>query len=195
MLLSDLRRQRVVWHSGAPLRVMADVLERRLIDTDAIASLPLDGSCFCEGNTVAAFLAGSLDFEEIVRWVPPLSLIRWREIREHSSNASVSAPQDGAYLLHALFRPLFHPHKVFINGSTLFPDNMRPRVAIARRLLNLIRAEAWDEAIRLARDRYLAAGRMTITPSLGIRVNGEHVAAAFLIPMLSSDCLLASDAG
>jgi len=187
LLLSDPRPQRVVWHSGAPLRVMADVLERRLIDTDAIASLPLDGSCFCEVNTVAAFLAGSLDFEEIVRWVPPLSLIRWREIREHSSNASVSAPQDGAYLLHALFRPLFHPLKIFINGSPLFPDNLHPRAVTARRLLNLIRAEAWEEAIRLARDRYLAAGRMIVTPPSGVRVKGEHIAAALLIPMSSSD--------
>lgn len=187
LLLSNPRRQRVVWYSGSPLRVIMDVLERRLIDTDTTACLPLGGPCFCEVNTVAAFVAGSLDFEEIARWIPPFSLIHWRGIRQRVDNASVSMPQDGAYLLHALFRPLFHSLNVFINGSLLFPDNMRPRAATARRLLNLIRAEAWEEAIRLARDRYLAAGRMTVTPPSGVRVKGEHVAAALLIPMSSSD--------
>jgi len=185
--LGDQRPQRTVWYSGAPLSVLAAVLERRLIDAEAMAPLPLGGPCPCGADSVSAFLANTLDFEEIARWIPPLSLINWRRAYQTAASPLVSQPPDGAYLLHSLFRPLFHPPKIYVDGGVLFPEELQLRAVTTRRLLNLIRGEAWEEAIRMVRDRYLAVGRMTVAPPPGIHVNGECVAAALLIPMSDSD--------
>lgn len=183
----DRRPQRAVWHTGSPLRVLAAVLERRLIDAKATDLLPLGGPCPCNAALVAAFLADTLDVEEIARWIPPLSLINWRRPHRRVVDTSGLLPSDGAFLLHALFRPLFHPSKISIEGDVLFPKPLQPRAVTVRRMLSLIRGQAWEEAVRLARDRYLAAGRATVALPPDFRVDGESLAAALLIPMYDSE--------
>jgi CRISPR-associated protein Csx17 len=164
----DRRLQRAVWHAGAPLRMLAAMLERRLIDTKAVDSLPLGGPSPCNADLVAAFLADALDVEEIARWIPPLSLINWRRPHRRVVDTSALFPDDGAFLLHALFRPLFHPSEIYIEGEVLFQEHLQPRAVTARRLLHLLRGEAWEEAARIAQDRYLAAGRATVALPSGL---------------------------
>ena len=134
----------------------------------------------------SAFTSRALDFDLILRWIPPLSLIRWTQSRAAEEPANGQAAQlapDGTLLLHGLFRPLFYPFQLRIGDDTLFPDHLLPRAVAARRLFNLIRQESWDEAIQLARGRYLAAGRPTVVPPRDIRADGELLAAALLVPI------------
>jgi len=182
----EQRPQRVIWHSGQPLRVLADVLERRLIDTDAASPLPLRAKHLCTAEVFAGLMTRGLDFEMIVRWIPPLSLIRWDQQQIIASSAeeiTTSSSLDGTSLLHALFRPLFYPGKLRISRENLFPDRLLPRAITARRLLNLIRQGNWDEAIQLACGRYLAAGQTVVKPPSNIHADGELLAAALLTPL------------
>ena len=181
----EQRPQRVVWHRGQPLRVLADVLERRLVDTDTASPLPSGATRVCSAAELAVFMARALDFDLILRWVPPLSLIRWNQPHtiEHSEKEQATQLTfDGTFLLHALFRPLFYPGKLWTGNEKLFPDRLLPRAVTARRLLNLIRQEHWDEAIQLARGRYLAAGHATVKPPPHMHADGELLAAALLVP-------------
>ena len=182
----EQRPQRVVWHSGQPLRVLADVLERRLIDTDAASPLPLRAMHPCTAEVFVGLMTRGLDFEMIVHWIPPFSLIRWnpqQTIAPPAQERTASSSLDGTSLLHALFRPLFYPGKLRIGGENLFPDRSLPHAITARRLLNLIRQENWDEAIQLAGGRYLAAGHATVKPPPNLHADGALLAAALLTPL------------
>lgn len=186
----EQRPQRVVWHNGQPLRVLADVLERRLVDTDAAAPLPFAAARACAAETFAAFVSRAVDYDLIMRWIPPLSLIKWE--RQHADGqptkdqTSQSSP-NGTSLLLSLFRPLFYPSVLWIGNDRLFPKHLLPSAVTARRLLNLIRQESWDEAIQLARGRYVAAGRATVSTPSGIRADGELLAAALLVPLSANE--------
>jgi CRISPR-associated protein Csx17 len=187
--LGEQRPQRVVWHNGDVVRLLVDILERRLVDTDATAALPLTAHSFCRSDQVSAFLDGALDVDEIKRWIPPLALIDWSKWQPSLHPVQQSEPYaryDGSYLLHALFRPLFYPDMLQIDGNELFPAHLRPRPVIVRRLLNLIRQGEGEEAIQLARSRYLAAGYATVFPPCHLRADYERLAASLLIPMRRS---------
>jgi CRISPR-associated protein Csx17 len=175
------RPQRAVWSAGAPVRVLGDVLERRLIDAPAGEAPPLGGPCRCPAWMVSAFLQNLIDAEEVCRWVPALSLIDWR--RSEAAGGDDLVPWDGAYLLHSLFRPFFHADTICLRGEKLFPDRLAPRTVAARRLLSLIRQEAWGESVALAKSRYFAAGRAIVASPEGVEANGERLAAAMLIPV------------
>jgi len=185
----DKRPQRAIWHQGDLLRLLADILERRLVDTDAAKPLPLDARARCPLAAMAAFLSDSLDLELIGRWIPPLSLIKWAQ--PLAVTATVSATQvqstDSAMLLHSLFRPLFYPHKLELDGENLFPDRLRPSAALARRLLNLIRQGELGEAVQLAQSCYLAAGHAVVMPPVELSAAHERIAASLLIPIRQSD--------
>ena len=185
----EQRPQRVVWHNGSIVRLLVDILERRLVDTDATAALPLTAHSFCRAGQVSAFLDGALDLDEIKRWIPPLALIDWSKWQPSLHPVQHSQPYtryDGSYLLHSLFRPLFYPGVLQIDGNELFPAHLRPRPVIARRLLNLIRQGEGAEAIQLARSRYLAAGHATVFPPCHLSADYERLAASLLIPMRRS---------
>lgn len=186
----EQRPQRAVWHSGHPLRVLADVLERRLIDTDAMSPLPFEATRSCASETLAAFISRGLDCDLILRWVPPFSLIRWSagqtSLQPAKGRAARFSP-DGTLLLHSLFRPLFYPFPLWVGHDALFPERLRPHAGTARRLLNLIRQESWDEAIQLARGRYLAAGRATVAPPPNLCADGELLTATLLVPLHEKD--------
>lgn len=189
ILPKDHRPQRAIWHRGDVVRLFADVLERRLIDTDAESGVPLTARCSCSPDTVISFLSGALDFNEIGIWIRPLSLIDWSRwiLPKVPEDASPHFARDGTYLLQALFRPLFSPYRLEIDGDELFPEHLRPRSTTARRLLNLIRQGEWTEAIQLARNHYLAAGRSIVLPSGHIDADGNRLAASLLIPVRRFD--------
>ena len=117
---------------------------------------------------------GSIDLEEVIRWVPALSLIDWsRELRpgmSYEQAAESSVELDGTIVLQALARPLFHGRKLTVwNGETrerepLFPQRLEPTAGLLRRVFNLLRFNSLDEAIQVLRDRYVAAGRDIVMP-------------------------------
>jgi CRISPR-associated protein Csx17 len=185
----EQRPQRVVWHNGDVVRLLVDILERRLVDTDATAALPLTARSFCRADQVSAFLDGALDLDEIKRWIPPLALIDWSKWQPALYPVQHSQPYtryDGSYLLHSLFRPLFYPGALQIDGNELFLAHLRPRPVIARRLLNLIRQGEGEEAVQLAQSRYLAAGHAIVSPPCHLSTDYERIAASLLIPMRRS---------
>lgn len=185
----DNRPQRAIWHQGDLLRLFANVLERRLVDTDATKPLPLDARVQCPLAALEAFLSNSLDLELIGRWIPPLSLIQWRRPTSaaRADNPAQVQPLDSTMLLHSLFRPLFYPHSLDIDGRELFQNHLKPSAALARRLLNLIRQGELGEAVQLAQSRYLAARRAIVMPPAELSADHERIAAALLIPMRDSD--------
>ena len=73
------RTSQVVWGNGMPLQLLLDVAHRRLIDADKPTAKPFAAACVCPADTVHRLLRndGSIDLEEVIRWVPALSLIDW----------------------------------------------------------------------------------------------------------------------
>jgi CRISPR-associated protein Csx17 len=160
------------------------------VDTDAALPIPLEAHRFCSAATISAFLSDAVDVETIGRWVPALSLIRWTKNQAFTESMLIGQSDyvpDEAFLLQALFRPLFYPRQLQIGGKELFPEHLRPRAATARRLLNLIRQGEMSEAVELARSRYLAAGRSIVLPPPDLSADYERVAASLLIPMKPPD--------
>jgi CRISPR-associated protein Csx17 len=186
----ESRPQRAIWHNGEVVSLLADLLERRLVDTDAALPLPLNACRFSSAPSIGSFLSNAVDTDMIGRWVPALSLIRWSKDQVTSQETSIGEFHhcaDATFLLQALFRPLFYPRELYIGSEELFPDRLRPRAAMARRLLNLIRQGELGEAVQLAKDRYLAAGRSIVLPPSDISGDYERIAASLLIPMKPSD--------
>jgi len=180
------RPQRAVWNPGEPVRVLCQVLERRLVDADPADPIPLDAAQPCTGSLLNQFLShvDGLDLARVVAWVPPLSLIDWRgQHSEIPSRDAVQPPVDGASLLHDLVRPLFYPGTISIRNRPLFPRERRPHAGLARRLLNLLQHQAIDEAVQVADNWYLAAGHSIVMPPKDLKADGERIAAALLIPM------------
>lgn len=207
--LSRNRPLRAVWHDGAPLPRLADVLQRRLIDSDKSKGTPFSSYHSCPSHLIASFLAGALDHEEIVKWIPAFSLIRWRyqprNVTEQgeSQNASAVSSDDtakkhytpkipkglreGKIALFELLKPFFHGQDILIGNKPLFPETMKQRNSITLKLLNLIRQEDWEEVLAVVRSRYLAAGRNVFIPPADFKLNGELIAAALLIPVWTID--------
>lgn len=183
------RPQSAVWHHGDVVRVLADVLERRLIDVEPTKEVPLAACHFCRVTEVEEFLEGNLDWEMIGRWVPALSLIRWSWPQEQDQNdGTIDAHAVGGhYLLSALFRPFFCARRIELGGQDLFPRQLKPKTLIARRLLNLIRQGELEEAIKLAKTRYLAANFPIVVPPLVETERYDVIAASLLIPVFVRD--------
>jgi len=189
------RTAQAVWGDGAPLQVLLDIAHRRLIDAEMPTSKPIAAACVCSANAVHRLLRGdgSVDLDEVIRWVPALSLIDWsrspplRSVRELSAESFIEV--DGTILMQALVRPLFHGRNLkILNDATrksepLFPRKLEPKAGLLRRVFNLLRFNALDEVIQVLRDRYLAAGRAIVIPPLGFEANGEVIAASLLIPI------------
>jgi CRISPR-associated protein Csx17 len=179
------RPQSAVWHHGDVVQVLANVLKRRLVDVEPTEELPLTASYFCNAAEVEELLEGALDWEMIGRWIPPLSLIRWSRPEERDTdNRSLNEhAADGHYLLSALFRPFFFPSRIELAGKELFPERLKPKSLIARRLLNLIRQGELGEAIKLCESRYLAANFPIVAPSLVETQRHDAIAASLLVPI------------
>lgn len=181
------RPLRAVWSGADPLRILADIIGRRLTDANPTDPIPLGGTQPCPADLVARLILGdpSLDVERLVRWVPPLALIRWPTPSPRKPNIPGSA--DGAILVHALMRPLFQPESIRLDGELLFPHDRQPHSGVALKLLHFLRYDVLDEAVRLARNLYLANRRPTVAPPANLRAPGDRIAAALLIPQYPND--------
>lgn len=179
------RPARAVWHYARPLQSLISVLQRRLIDADELAAAPLHAAAPCCSELVARFLYSppDIDDELLVRWIPALSLLSWK--RRLSGDGS---KEWSPHPLYSLIRPILDPDDIEIDRRPLFPldhhDARRPHTASARKLVNLILQGDIDQAVQLARRRYLAAGWRTFDPPAGeLWIDRERLAAALLIPM------------
>jgi CRISPR-associated protein Csx17 len=189
------RTAHAVWGSGTPLQLLLDIAHRRLVDADKPTSKPFAAACVCSVDGVYRLLRadGSIDLEEVIRWVPALSLINWsrRErlatAREQHTDSAVEL--DGTMLVQALARPLFHGRKLVVRSDAagepepLFPQKLEPTAGLLRRVFNLLRFNSLNEAIQVLRDRYLAAGRGIVMPPAGLDADGELIAASLLVPI------------
>lgn len=189
------RTAQAVWGNGSPLQLLLDVAHRRLIDADRPESKPFAARCVCSADGVYRLLRNddSIDLEEVVRWIAPLSLINWSRasclgnICGQTRESSIQL--EGTILLQALARPLFHGRQLTIRkdemrgSEPLFPHKIEPPAGLLRRVFNLLRFNSLDEAIQVLRDRYLAAGRDIVMPPPSLQANGELVAASLLIPI------------
>ena len=178
---TEVRSQQVVWHAGASLMVLADLIARRLVDTKESDPLPLFSKFPCGLRTIESMLQTEMDIEEVVTWVPALSLLDWRT--GDAKEPEPSIPLSGEFLLYALFRPLIYPWKIKFGERDLFPKHLLPKAAGARRLLWLIRANEWKLALDYARSRYRAAGHTVMSGVQGDGFDGERMAAALLLPV------------
>jgi len=194
--VGEQRPQKVVWHSGDLTNVFLALIQRRLVDAEIEAGekqpkLPFNFGQSCTPEVLTTFLNKSLDYEMIGRWIPAFSLVEWtRRLTDYEDKSEIeneSFITDGAYQLQALFRPFFCPFNLKFDDVELFPGHLKPRTIIARRLLNLIRQNAWDEAIQLAKSRYLAGGQEIIHPPTIENVDGETIASALLVPLSYKD--------
>ncbi len=178
------RPARVVWDDGQPVRVLGQVLRRRLIDAERGQPLPVGGTQPAPLDAVNRLLVGGLDPELIASWVPALALIDWTGVRASSSPAGVRFA--GELLLWGLFRPIFHesPHRLF----EWLPEETQP--AHARRILHLILAGGMDEAVRAAKGYYRAVGRHVVDVPVAMPGGDDlspRLAAALLIPAADPD--------
>lgn len=192
IFVGEQRPQKVVWHTGDLTAVFLTLIHRRLIDAEKDAGdnaprLPFNFQRTCSPEVLTAFLSKSLDYEMIGRWIPAFSLVKWTHQSHVKEDAHENENQnfitDGAYLLQALFRPFFCSFNLKFDDVELFPGHLKPRTIIARRLFNLIRQNAWDEAIQLAKSRYLAGGHEIIFSPTIENADGETIASALLVPI------------
>jgi CRISPR-associated protein Csx17 len=124
----------------------------------------------------------------IVRWVPPLSLIDWSGVTSRSGGQeNEDMALSPAAVLHAFLRPLFEPDPIEVDGRPLFPiaasDSRRPHAAAIRMLVHMLRQNRIDDAIAIARRRYLASGVAVFDAQVEQPTDGERLAAALLIPV------------
>lgn len=194
------RTAQAVWGPGHPLQVLLDVAHRRLVDAEDLESTPFAGNQSCTAGLVEEILLDEsiLDLEEVMNWVPALSLIDWSGWNADSASVSGHSNRpitvgDGRAMLHGLVRPLFHCDRErnleLENGKRLFraDQNQLPKASLLRRLFNLLRFNSLDELILVLRDCYLALGHSIVMPPCKLEADGERIAAALLIPMSERD--------
>src|SRR6185295_19057112 len=96
-------------------QMMLNIAHRRLVDADEPTSKPFAAACYCSEVAFRRLLRndGSSDLEEVIRWIPALSLIDWSyHHREFGQRSESLVESDGTFLLQALARPLFHGRKL-----------------------------------------------------------------------------------
>ena len=207
-VFANPRPTRTVWNEAAPLTLLANVLERRLIDLGPEGNSwaeSLRGGCCCNPEAIYAFVEDQLDSDLIAQWIPPLSLLNWSrepapcndsqqgqaegEDRNRAGGANVVNSGGVARLLD-FFQPFFHPYDILetpaaANGSPTASETTRAKYALE--LLRLIRQGEWERAFALGRRRYAAAGLRILVPQFELMDErpGELVAAALLAPISS----------
>jgi CRISPR-associated protein Csx17 len=168
--------------------VLTSVIQRRLVDADELAPVPLQGTQASDRTLIDYFLHADTSFiEAVVKWVPAFALMYWPRQANHLGIGGAPPIPDGLSLLDMLFRPIFQPENLKVRGKILFRQAAsRPHAATARRLFHLIQHNQLDEAIQVARNRYLAAGHKIIAPQIGTLAGTDdcrRLAAGFLIPV------------
>ncbi len=182
-IFADTRPASVVWHDGDPIRLLADVLERRLIDAESIDGRipvpPLRGRQFCSAEAFDTFARGELDPGSVTVLLPALSLIDWRRTEEREIGKELPTVSL-EFLVQGYFRPLFSARLIRLRkgADAIVPDALR-----ALSLMKMIRGGMWRQAFALAERAYLSCGIGTMRPPENITMPGDRIAACLLIPL------------
>jgi CRISPR-associated protein Csx17 len=182
-MFADPRPASAVWHDGDPIRMLADVLERRLVDAESAEGRapapPLRGRQFCSPALLDSFTRGEIDVSAVIGLIPALSLIAWRRAQggEMVAESSAASPE---FLLQGYFRPLFMAKLIRLRKGA---DHIRPDAARARALVKMIRGGMWHQAFAVAERVYRSCGIDVVRPPEYINVPGDRIAASFLIPV------------
>jgi len=191
------RSPRVVWNEGHPVRVLVQLVSRRLVDAEKLALKPsggLDPDYFVgplptSMRSILRFLTGELDFDLLARWIPALSLIDWS--RQATLADRYAAPSlTGEAALYALFRPIFQPHLNSVLDWLPSEPEVSGKPAIARRVTALLQAGDLDSAIAAATNFYRSMGRSVVEVSFPTSSDPdlcERLAASMLIPVSDFD--------
>ncbi len=181
-MFADPRPASVVWHGGDPIRLLADVLERRLIDAepaDGGASVPpLRGRQFCSPEALNMFARGDIGAGEITSLLPSFSLIDWRTAGE--GQTAQLPPASPEFLLQGYFRPLIMARSIRLRKSA---DSISPDATRGRALVKAIRGGLWQQAFAIAERVYRSCGISVVKPPENISVPGERIVACLLIPV------------
>ena len=183
------RPQRAVWHEGDPIAALLEFVGRRLMDSNKklfnlrapIALRALDVEDFLNPDTVN-------NFADVTRWLPPLSLINWRDaaLPAPEPSETIRRPPSVRLLRWAFFKPFFQPTDLlFSTGQPFFQQGQEPRPGVARQLFSLLRFGALAEAISLAVAGYHAQGHVVICPpaSDSYDEDAQRLAAALALPI------------
>jgi CRISPR-associated protein Csx17 len=173
---ADPRPASAVWHDGDPVRRLADVLERRLLDAP---SPPLKATQPCSVAALNAFTMGDVDAASLTELLPALSLIAWKRPERKTAPEPLPALST-EFLLQGLFRPLLTPRPMCLRTGT---DQIVPDATRARTLVKMIRGHMWAPAFSLAERVYRSAGIDVVLPPNEMPVSGDRIAACFLIPL------------
>lgn len=176
-----------VWSGGNGFTVLADVLERRLVDAGRSErgtsptgqrAAPEGSGPTAKAGWIEAFLSGGVDADEVSRLLPAFSMVRfWR--RRAQAGEGVRRGRSPEYRLQALLRPLFLSEKVQLLGEG---EVLEPKAGRARAVIAAVRGGHWERAVEIAEQTYRSVSlRIVHVPE--VEVDAERIAASLLIPM------------
>jgi CRISPR-associated protein Csx17 len=173
-----------VWRGRDPIRDMASVLERRLIESQrrtfvaqGQAELPLHGGCSAPLAAVAAFLSGNTDDRRIGALTAGLA---WTKPRRKTSFPMTR--EDPLPFAYRVLKPLFAPEGV---GSVQEEKRRVDPLPLLRQVRAGRLRDAVQSAQAMARGAGLAAP-FARQPSIPMGTT-ERLAAALLFPLAKAD--------
>ncbi len=181
---AEPRPAATVWHDGDAVRLLADILERRLVDAEGqvgnsrLAVPPLHGTRLCRASALNQFAMGMVDPSAVTGLLPSLSLLRWKRVEEPVEDFETLAPSS-EFLLQGYFRPLVLAKPIRLAGGT---DVVEPDAMRARALVKMIRGGMWQQAFDLAERVYRSCG-MGVVRAPDVSASGDLIAACLLIPV------------
>ncbi|WP_321473307.1 type I-U CRISPR-associated protein Csx17 [uncultured Paludibaculum sp.] len=177
-----------VWSSGNGYSVLADILERRLVDSGRREGSDVGGprsktgppSPLARAEWVEEFLSGGVDADEVARLLPAFSMVDWTAgwDREGPGARPVASAE---YRLQALFRPLLQTDRIRLTSKEC-EASLEPKVARARAVLAAIRGGNWDRALEIAEQTYRSLN-LRIVQLPDVAAEGDRIVAAVLIPL------------
>jgi CRISPR-associated protein Csx17 len=196
MFTKGERPPRVVWNEGHPVRVLVQLLSRRLVDAEKLALRPSGvlnpdyfvGPLPTSMQSILRFLTGALDFDLLARWIPALSLLDWS--RQPASDQHVVPSLTGETALYALFRPIFQPRLNSVLYWLPSETKVSGKPAVARRLTTLLQGGDLESAIAAATAFYRSMGRSVVEVTVPTSSDPdfcERLAATMLIPVGDSN--------
>lgn len=179
-----------IWNDGDPVSVLGNILYRRLVDSERKGKTdtpwPLRGSYPLSPEIFGRFLDGALNYNEIARWIPCLSLLNWKKppVPGEQNDRVI---RDGLLTLDGLLRPL-------LTSDIRWEKNRRPvtpDTVSALRLIALLRQGNLENAVEFACSRYRALHVTPIQPYASACSPGEieRLIAGLLIPLSDREIL------
>lgn len=189
------------WAPGPLARVLASVLERRILDWEAAArreQKESPGRCQIPAmlDDVNAWLESTLDETLLRQWISRLALFDWSEAPRGVNDALAlrgdePIPVSGALALFGLLQPLFDLRPVHARDASrklLDRESDARTPAAARRLASLVRTGPIDAAVRFARSRYAMGNAPLVREYAPWCVNDpERLLASVMFPVSKHD--------